>query len=491
MKRILKYSRRTLFGLSGFSLTVIFLILANLSCENHFSDARYDENDELQIMDYIDSHVELSVFRELIDYTGKRNLLKTAGTYTLFAPNNQAFANLFARLSVNGKTVSSISDETPEFWLNYFKYHLLDEKINTNSLEPGPLPVPTVLNNKYVIADIRDSYSSIKLNNMATILEYNIEMSNGYINITDEVLSPPVETIFNQLKQTGKYEIMLGLIEEVGLTGYLQDSTVTFLVERDEVLQRNNFDKTAIANLKEWVEYHIIPDSGYFLNQLIKNRIYSLYTKEALSFSVDEFGQYSMNGDFKFDQSLDYGIDRVCLNGIYHSVDTLLQIVEAAPATIRLNLYPPGSPYGEQNVFTVAPARIVLNTGTQSYHQNKEKKIMAFDAQQVGDYFFLTFPDVPAGQYTIRLIHRGATSRGTFLVIYNDEIIDDNVVLSKQDGTFEEWSYLKYNYCGEITVESRSDVELYFALTAFASGKNGSYCCDVLMDMMELIPIVE
>ncbi|WP_423127778.1 fasciclin domain-containing protein [Gaoshiqia sp. Z1-71] len=491
MKRMIKSNRNTLIELSGFCLMLVLLLLVVHACQNQFSDARYNENDELQIMDYIDSHEDLSIYRELVEYTGKRNLLKTAGTYTVFVPNNQAFENLFDRLTSTGENVSSITDKSPEYWLNYFKYHLLNEKVNTNTLEPGPLPVPTVLNNKYVIADIRDSYSSIKLNNVATILEYNIEMSNGYINITDEVMSPPVETIFDQLTKTGKYSIMLDLIEEAGLTGYLKDSTITLFIERDEVLLRNDFDKETIPNLREWVEYHMIPDSGYFMNQLVKNRIYSLYPNEALTFSIDRFGKYSMNGDFRFDQSLEYGIDRVCLNGIYHSVDTVLHIVEAPPATIRLNLYPPGSPYGAQNVFTQAPARIVLNTGTQSYHQNKENKIMAFDAQQVGDFFELTFSDVPAGNYRIRLIHRGATSRGTFLVIYNDEIIEDNVVLSKSDGVFEEWSYLAYNYCGDITVATRSDVTLYFALTAFASGRTGSYCCDILMDMIELIPIID
>lgn len=491
MKRYIKTNLSFLLGLLSFSLLVVLLLLTAPGCQNQFSDARYNENDELQIMDYIDSQDDLSTFSELIDYVGKRNLLKTAGTYTVFAPNNQAFVNLFARLKLNGENVSSITDKSPEYWLSYFKYHLLDEKVNTNVIVPGPLPVPTVFNDKFIIADIRNSYSSIKLNNIATIVEYNIEMSNGYIDITDEVMSPPVETIFNQLKNTGKYNTMLDIIEEAGAISYLKDSMITLFIERDEVLERNGFDKASIKNLRNWVDYHIIPDSGYFLSQLTKGRIYSLYPKQSLSFSIDEMGQYSMNGDFKFDQSLEYGIDRVCSNGIYHTVDTVLQIVEAKPTTIRLNLYPPGSPYGEQNVFTQAPARIVLNSGTQSYHQNKEKMIMAFDAQQVGDFFNLTFPDVPAGDYRIRLIHRGATSRGTFLVIYNNQIVEDNLVLATQDGTFEEWDYLKYNYCGDIKVEKRSDVTLYFALTAFAKGKNGSYCCDILMDMMELIPIVE
>lgn len=472
----------------NYILKAVLLLFVLQGCKREFSDARYNSNDELQIMDYIDGRKDLSTFRELIDYVKKRDLLKTAGAYTLFAPTNAAFDNLFARLSSSGEKVSSIKDKTPEFWLNYFGYHLLDKKINTNALEQGPLSAPTVLNDKYLIADIRESYSSIKLNNFATITETNIEMSNGYIDILSEVLSPPVETILTTLQKTGKYAIMLGIFEETGLTRYLKDSTVTLIIERDEVLLKNNFDKNAIADLGEWAAYHIIPDSGYFLNQLTKQRIYPVHDKEALSFSVNDRGQYFMNDKYKFDQSLEFGVDRICSNGVYHSIDTVVAIETALPATIRLNLYPPGSPYGQQNVFTVAPAKIVLNTGTQSYHQNKELKIAAFDAQQVGDYFYFTVPDVPVGRYTIRVMHRSGT-RGKFLTIYNDVIVKNDIDLAKSTGAWPEFNYYIYNDCGVINVENRSDVKLTFALTAFATGKAGDYCCDVLMDIIELIPV--
>ena len=468
-------------------LIITLMLLAFQGCKPEFSDARFDDNDELQIMDYVDKREDLTTYKELVDYVKKRNLLKTAGTYTAFVPTNTAFQNLFARLSANGDKVSSIKDKSPEFWLNYFSYHLLDKKINTNTLEPGPMPAPTVLTNKYLIADIRESYSSIKLNNFSTIKETNIEMSNGYVNIVDEVLSPPVQTIYETLAKTGKYNIMLGIFEETGLTKYLKDSTITLIIERDEVLQRNNFNKNSIENLANWAAYHIIPDSGYFLNQLTKQRIYPIYKKDALSFNVDSKGQYFMNSTYKFDQSLEYGIDRVNSNGIYHSIDVVVDIVEALPATIRYNLYPPGSNYGEQNVFTESPAKIVLNNGTQSYHQNKELKIVAFDAQQVGDYFYLTIPDVPIGRYNIRVVHRAGT-RGKFLTIYNGAIVKDNIDMAKTDGTWADYNYYIYNNCGVISVENRSDVKLTFALTAFATGKVGSYCCDVLMDAIELIP---
>lgn len=468
-------------------VAAMLLLFVVQGCKPEFSDARFDENDELQIMDYVDNRPDLSTYKEMVDYVKKRNLLKTAGTYTTFIPTNEAFTKLFARLSATGSKVASIKDRSPEFWLNYFSYHLLNKKVNTNSLEPGPMPSPTLLTNKYLIADIRESYSSIKLNNFSTIKESNIEMSNGYVNIIDEVLNPPVETIYETLVKTGKYNIMLGIFEETGLTRYLKDSTITLIVERDEVLTRNNFNKNNIANLADWAAYHIIPDSGYFLNQLVKQRMYPVYKKNALSFTANTQGQYFMNSTFKFDQSLEFGIDRVSSNGVYHSMDAVVEIVKALPATIRYNLYPPGSEYGAQNVFADAPAKIVLNNGTQSYHQNKELKIVAFDAQQVGDSFYLTIPDVPIGRYSIRVVHRAGT-RGKFISIYKGAIVKDNIDMSKTDGTWADYSYFIYNNCGVINVDTQSDVKLTFALTAFATGKIGSYCCDVLMDAVELIP---
>ncbi|MEC3878980.1 fasciclin domain-containing protein [Parapedobacter sp. 10938] len=460
-------------------------------CEKELSGARYDSTDELQLMDYIDSRDDLSIYRELVDYIGQRNLLKTAGTYTAFVPNDEAFQRLFVNLSEDGTTINGIADASPEFWMDYFRYHLLDLKVNTNEFVHGPLPYSTAYREKYILADISDSYAAIRLNNAATIVEYNIEMANGYLNVIDDVLSPPTKSIYDALEASGKYDIMLGLLEEHGYGNYLRDSTITLFIESDDALQRSDFSLEAIDNVDDWLKYHIVPDSGYFLNLLTAQRFYSLYPNESLNFHDDGMGQYYVNDTFPFNQSREFGIDKISANGVYHTLDTLLEIVESRPTTIRFNLYPPGSPFGAQNVFAQAPARILLNTGTRSYHQNREFRITQFDATQVGDHFWMTIPDVPMGQYRIRVMHRGGGTRGRYLTIYNDQIVRENIVMSKADGTFEEWDYLVYNYGGDIDVAERGDVTLYFAFAGFGSNSNPNYCCDLLMDMVELIPITD
>src|SRR5690606_39173720 len=155
-------------------------------------------------------------YRRLVDYVGQRSLLKTAGTYTVFIPTNEAFQRLFTELSEDGQAITAIEDASPEFWLSYFRYHLLDRKVNTNEFTHGPLPYPTVFNDKYVLADISESYQAIRLNNTATITEYNIELSNGYVNIVNDVLAPPTKNIFEALEASGKYSIMLDLMDQNG-----------------------------------------------------------------------------------------------------------------------------------------------------------------------------------------------------------------------------------------------------------------------------------
>lgn len=470
-------------------LLFLFVGLSMYSCKENFSDARYDSTDEIQIMDYLDGEAELSTFKSLVEYVGQRSLLKTAGTYTLFVPNNSAFQKLFEHLVFDGKPIKKIEDAPVAFWLNYFKYHLLDRKINTNEFVHGPLPAVSSYDGKYIIADISGSYEAIRLNNISTIIQNNVNLNNGYVNVLDAVLVPPTASLFDMLKENGKYTTMLSIFEETGLTKYLKDSIATVLIESDQALEKSKFDKSSIADLKEWASYHIIPDSGYYMNLLTAQRFYPLDNKESLSFSLNTYGQYFVNGKFKFNQTAEYGIDKVGKNGIYHSLDTLLQITPSQPAKIRLNLYPPGSSYGAQNVFTQAPASIKLNNGTQSYHQDKKLMIVQFDATQAGDYFWTTVPDVPAGKYRIRVMQRLAATRGKYMTIYNNQIIKEFIDFSKKDGDFEEYSYFAYNYCGDIEVRERSDVKINFVFLDFGSNKSPGYCCDLLVDILELIPI--
>lgn len=472
-------------------LTMVFLCC--WACQENYSEVRYDSEDKLQIYDYIKSRPDLSTYRELLDYTGFSSQLSTSGAYTAFVPTNDAFDRLFGRLAEKGVHLSSIQDTSAAYWLNYIKYMTIDAgtALNSNTFQNGILDEPTMMGEDYyIVADVRRSYAAIRLNSLATITEYNVKLANGLIQIMDEVLLPPIENVYSMLAETGKFTKMLGLFDQYGLTDYLKDSTITLLVEPDEQLAGVDLD--AIPDMGTWLMYHIFWPERYFSGELDGQAIYPLYREEAITFKMDEEGGLWCNTKFRFSRSEINGIDNVASNGVYHVLDTMLAIVEAPPGVKRWNLYAEtkinsnGDLLYEQNVFTEAPAKITEDFGTQSFHQGKKPPIVGFDAQQIGDNFHTTITDVVRGKYTVRLLYKTGT-RADLMMIYNDQIITPSMNMNSNIPNWQTWTYLQYKDCGVIDVEQRGDVTLYFQVVKLNRAPSG--CCDMLMDMIELIPV--
>lgn len=463
-------------------------------CDSNFSDVRYDSEDKMLIYDLAKSRPELSIYKELLDYTGFSSLMSTAGSYTAFIPTNDAFQKLFKRLLDKGVQITKITDQTPAYWLNYLKYLTLESALNSNTFENGVLSAPTMMGKEYyIVSDVRESYSAVKLNSIATIREYNIKVANGIIQVIDEVLLPPTTSVYDMLVEAGIYTKMLKIFDENGLIDYLKDSIVTVLVEPDAVLEASHFDPEKIENMGDWADYHIIFEQRSFSGDLAGQTIYPLYREEAITFKVDEEGKLWCNTKFGFSQTISNGIDNVAKNGVYHVLDTTLAIVEAPPGIKRHNLYATTKMEGtqviyEQNVFADAPARIVDDFGSKSFHQGKISPICSFDAQQIGDYFRTKIPDVVSGKYQVRMIYY-VGNRADLMMIYKNEIVTPNVTMNTPSTNWPEWTTLQYRDMGEITVDTRGDIELFFQVVKMYRVPSG--CCDLLMDMIELRPVTK
>lgn len=464
------------------------------ACSEGFSGARYDTEDKMQIYDYVKQRTDLSTYRELLDYTQFNSLLSTSGSYTAFVPTNEAFQKLFKRLNDKGIKTNSIQDQTPEYWLDYLRYMTLEQSLNSNTYENGILDAPTMMGKEYfIISDIRASYSAIKLNSYATIRESNIKMANGLVQVIDEVLLPPTNSVYDMLVEAGVYTKMLKVFDDNGLTSYLKDSIVTVLVEPDYVLEATGVNLDTIKNIRNWIDYHVFYNQRSFSGELAGLTIYPMYREEAITFSMDKEGKLWCNTKFGFSQSLVNGIDNVAANGVYHVLDTVLAIVEAPPGIKRHNLYAKTKMDGatvvyEKNVFTDAPAKIDEDFGTQSYHQGKKTPICGFDAQQIGDYFHTKIPDVVSGKYRVRMIYQTG-NRADLMLIYNDKIITAKVDMNNPATNWPEWTTLKYRDMGVIEVKERGDVQLFFQVVKLNRTPSG--CCDMLMDMIELRPVTE
>ncbi len=104
--------------------------------------------------------------------------------YTVFAPTDEAFKNLYMALNVD-----KITDLPATLVLDVLKYHVLEGRRAANSVVPntGSKEITTILGAKFYV-NTKGMISAI--GNTANIKDANISASNGIIHVVDTVLLP-------------------------------------------------------------------------------------------------------------------------------------------------------------------------------------------------------------------------------------------------------------------------------------------------------------
>lgn len=134
------------------------------------------------IVDEMDELSTLSAFLEAVPDI--RDTLANEGSYTLFAPNNQAFANLSSSLNMSFTSILN----NPEIITVILNYHILNGDYSAQELIDSTEQVlPTRLPSAFI--SIReDDDETVLINNVVEIVEADIAVSNGRLHIIDNVL---------------------------------------------------------------------------------------------------------------------------------------------------------------------------------------------------------------------------------------------------------------------------------------------------------------
>lgn len=104
--------------------------------------------------------------------------------YTVFAPTDQAFQNLYTALNVN-----SITDLPAPLVRDVLLYHVVEGRRAANSVVPkrGNRQITTLLGSQF---SVTPAASINAIGNTANITVANISASNGIIHVVDAVLLP-------------------------------------------------------------------------------------------------------------------------------------------------------------------------------------------------------------------------------------------------------------------------------------------------------------
>ncbi len=157
--------------------------VALVACSDDDDDKQQNDS---TIVDVAKDNPDFSILVQALDITGLDVALdNNAASLTVFAPTNQAFADLLEELGLNG-----LADVPKATLSNILLYHVLDGSKMAASITTGYYPTlsagPVENTNLSMYVDMETTM----INNRAKITATDVRASNGVIHIIDKVILP-------------------------------------------------------------------------------------------------------------------------------------------------------------------------------------------------------------------------------------------------------------------------------------------------------------
>lgn len=161
----------TAFGLMALASGAVF-------AHNH--GGGYGDDEKSDIVDTAVSAGQFSTLAAALEAGDLVDTLKGDGPFTVFAPTDEAFAAL-----PEGTLDSLLQPENREQLVSILTYHVVSGKVDSEAVTA--LDAAETLNGQSV--SISSSYGNVQIGN-ATVVQADIEASNGIIHVIDAVLLP-------------------------------------------------------------------------------------------------------------------------------------------------------------------------------------------------------------------------------------------------------------------------------------------------------------
>lgn len=262
--------------------------------------------------------------------------LQSDGPFTVFAPTDEAFGKL-----PTGVVSSLLKSENSEELGNILKYHVLAGSVRlAGALEAKDAKTITGESISVTFSD-----GKIKVNE-STLINSDIQCSNGTIHVIDSVLLPPrPETDLVAIaKRSGKFNTLLAAVQAAGLSDTLSGaSEITILAPTDEA-----FSKLPEGTLESLLK----PGNKKTLQKILAMHVLNgkvsagdaLNAKKAVSFSGEPLTFKVEDGLLKVNSSTIVSTDIVADNGVIHVIDSVLLPEEESTSREPVDVSTPRSP---------------------------------------------------------------------------------------------------------------------------------------------------
>lgn len=313
------------------------LLLFNVSCDDD------DDNDESpiemgnSIVDVAVANEDLSILVTALQRVGLDDDLDGDGSYTVFAPTNDAFLALLDELGA-----SSLDDVSDSDLTDILLYHVLSGENTSSMIESGYYSTLSASGIDGYGLSLFVDMDDAMINNRASIAQTDIDADNGVIHIIDKVILPM--SITDHAMANSEFSALVAAVSKAELVETLDDAEgmytvfaptndalATFLEENDLTLE-----ELSKEDLTPILLYHVLNDavtssmveSGYVgtLSTAFDNNI---------SLKVDVEEGVMLNSEANV-----IATNVIATNGIIHVIDKVItppSIVDIAMQNISFS----------------------------------------------------------------------------------------------------------------------------------------------------------
>lgn len=341
------------------SLCAGFLVLGLFACKKQQFDLL--TTTDVNIVDYLrKSPDQYSELVKALDKTNISPFLNAYGTYTLFAPTNDAFKIYLKEIGKNSV------DEVDETVLrDLLRLHIISDTVRSTSFTDGKLYAPTMQGQFLTTGVVPESGATV-VNRQALALQLNMLTGNGYVHTVDHVLQPATLTLAKQIEGNTKYSFITQALKETGWFDSLNtivtaDTTRrwrTFLLESDSVLKVAGFPtyaafkakysntgnpKLATDSLNLYIAYHMLFDIKYIAD-IVSFTSHNTYAPQQVVTQLLD-GQSVLLNQATFNNVFEKGIlinrassDIPATNGVLHNLSGQLLLKKRDPFRVDFDI---------------------------------------------------------------------------------------------------------------------------------------------------------
>ncbi|XP_066447227.1 transforming growth factor-beta-induced protein ig-h3 [Eleutherodactylus coqui] len=251
-------------------------------------------------------------------YSDRANLrpeIEGPGSFTIFAPSNEAWAALPAEIL--DALVSNVNIEL----LNALRYHMVDKRLLTDEMKHG-ITVPSMYQNLDI--HIHHYPNGVVTVNCARLIKADHHATNGVVHVIDKVITAVTNNLEEVVETEESLETLRTAVAASGLETLLQseDKHYTLLAPTNEAFEKVPQETLARIlgdpeALKDLLQHHLL-HSAQCSEAIIAGS--SIETLEGTSLEVGCLGdELTLNGKAIISKK-----DVLATNGVVHFIDELL-----------------------------------------------------------------------------------------------------------------------------------------------------------------------